>query len=75
MLGAALDVAEKVVKGRGDRFRDEGVLQFEVAVEAAVRQAGRLHQVGDAGARDAAFAQQPGGGRDDLLPVFGHSLA
>jgi hypothetical protein len=50
---------------------DEVFFGFEVAVEAAVGEAGCLHEVGYADAVDATLAKEPGGYVEDSLVVFG----
>ena len=52
-----------------ERERDELVLGGEVAVEAAVGEAGLGHQLADVDARDAALAQKGRRAVDDLLPM------
>ena len=52
----------------------ELVLGGEVAVEAAVGEAGGAHQLADVDAVDAALAEELGGALDDLLPVLGGVL-
>jgi hypothetical protein len=49
----------------------EVFLRFKVAVEAAVSEAGCLHEFRDAYAVDAAFAKEPGGYVEDSLVIFG----
>jgi hypothetical protein len=46
-------------------------LGFEVAVKAAMGEAGGLHQVRDADAVEAPLAKQSAGGVDDAVPVLG----
>ena len=46
-----------------------------MAVEAAVRQPGALHDVGDADAIEAMLAEQRAGGVQNLLPVRRRPLA
>ena len=46
-----------------------------MAVEAAMREVGRLHDVGNADAGEALAAKQPAGGLDDALAVGGGLLA
>jgi hypothetical protein len=40
-------------------------------IDAAMREAGGLHQVRDADAVEASLAKQPAGGVDDVVPVLG----
>ena len=57
--------------GAGACLGYEVFFRFEVAVEAAVGEAGRLHEIGDTDAVDASFAKEPGGYVEDSLVVFG----
>src|SRR5262249_45301494 len=70
---------EQSVQGRGGGLRDELVLRREVLVEAAVRQAGSLHQVVEPSRDDPALPELARGRLDDppaglrrLLPRFPH---
>ena len=56
-------------EGRLDRRRGEGVLRREVPVEAAVGEPGLGHHLGYADSGDAAGAEEPGRGVDDLVVV------
>src|SRR3954471_8955810 len=53
------------------RFSDQVVARAEVLVEAAVREAGRLHDLGDAGAFQPLLADAFGRDLDDALVCLG----
>jgi hypothetical protein len=53
----------------------EVFLRFKVSVEAAVGEAGSLHEVGDADAVDATLAKEASGDVEDALVVLGFLLA
>jgi hypothetical protein len=61
---------EQSVAG-ADHFREELLLGSEVGIEGAARQAGRQHDVVDAGPGVAAQPEQPAGMLEDLGPDSG----
>jgi hypothetical protein len=52
-------------------LRGEIVLGLEMPVKAAMRQGGRLHEIGDADPVEAVLAEQLPGDLDDALPIGG----
>ena len=59
-----------VVERAFDRFRHELVARLEVAIEAAMRQPGVVHQVGHAHPVDPVLAEAGRGHADDLFVVL-----
>ncbi len=59
----------RLLEGAGHGDAGQRFLGLEVSVEAAVREAGGAHQVGDADALDAALLEQAGGRVGDLFAM------
>src|SRR5207249_7321265 len=72
-FGRASPDEPRAGEGDADRLGRERILGFELAVEAAVGQAGPLADRVDAGGADAVLPEQPCGRGEDLRPVLRRS--
>lgn len=75
LAGGFFEAVGDLVEGGGDGGGEELVFVFEVSVEATVGEAGGVHDVGDGGGFEAAFAEETGGVVEDAGVVFLHFFA
>src|SRR5258708_39605508 len=73
-IGVAALFLDAALERARDRFGGEVVLRSEMAVEAAMREAGAVHDCVDANAIEAFLAKKPRSGVDDPLSILGRLI-